>query len=238
MNIETIVTQYQPPVAVREQLSQVRVALLAGISGAGKDTIMRSALKTELFRPVVSHTTRAPRVNNGVEEQDGVEYHFIDQPTAQEMLENGKFIEAKYVHGTIYGTSAAEVIGTGDGLIALTDVDVQGVAEYVTLSSNIVAVFVVPPNYQTWIDRLSRRYHTQEAFDAEWPKRRDSAIHELSLALSVPYYHFLINDTLDDSVRAVVDIAQYPEKPREKDATARVAAQELLDAIKSLSGTH
>lgn len=236
MDIEATVRNYKTPSEVQKRLATVKVALLAGISGAGKDTILHLVLETGLFRPIISHTTRAPRANNGVQEQDGREYHFIDQNTAGSMLAHGEFVEAKYVHGTIYGTSVAEVIG--DERIAFTDVDVQGVAEYVALSDTIVPIFVLPPDYATWINRLSRRYATKDEFDQEWPKRRQSAIHELSQALEVPYYHFLVNDTLEDSVRAVIDIAQYPSKDRPKDATARIVAQDLLDSIVKHTGTH
>jgi len=238
MDIETTVKQYKATTAVREALSSVRIVLMAGISGAGKDTIKRHALQTGVFRPIISHTTRLPRMNNGVEEQDGYDYHFVDQTTAAVMVEREEFVEAKYVHGTIYGTSVAEVIGSGDDRIALTDVDVQGVAEYVALSDAIVPIFVVPPSYEIWIDRLSRRYASAQEFSLEWPKRRESAISELSEALRVSYYHFLVNDTLDNSIRAVVDIAQYPTKPRAKDTSARLVAQELLDSIRVNTGTH
>lgn len=233
MDIQSLVDNYETPTAVKEHLSETKVVLLAGISGAGKDTIMHLMLQQPLFRPVVSHTTRPPRINNGVHEQDGVDYYFIDQDRARTMLEDGAFVEAKYVHGTIYGTSVAEVMGVGDDRIALTDLDVQGVAEYATLSNNIVPIFIVPPDYETWINRLSKRYATQEEFEAEWPKRRDSALYELSHALEAPYYHFLVNDDLSYAVEVVTDIAKNPEIIRSGDEMARTAARQLHEAIRS-----
>jgi guanylate kinase len=234
MDIQALVDTYEPPLDVRQKLAAVKIVLMVGISGAGKDTIKQQALQSPLFRPIISHTTRAPRKNNGVNEVAGADYHFISLDVAATMVAQKQFVEAKYVHGTIYGTSIAEVLGVNTDQIAITDVDVQGVAEYIALSDAVVAIFIVPPSYDTWIERLSKRYATNEEFAAEWPKRRASAISELSEALNKPYYHFVINDTIDDSVRAVIDIAQYPTKPRTKDATAREAARQLLAAIQAV----
>lgn len=78
----------------------------------------------------------------------------------------------------------------------------QGVDEYKELSQNVIAIFILPPNYDEWRRRLAARYATPEEFDAEWPKRRASAIAELQHALEVPYYHVIINDNLDNAVAA------------------------------------
>ena len=98
--IESLITNYQPAESTIQLVRDTKIALLAGISGAGKDTIKKRLLKLPEFRDIVSHTTRPPRVNNGSIEQDGVDYHFIDQKIAEEMLQNNEFIEAKFVHGT------------------------------------------------------------------------------------------------------------------------------------------
>ena len=93
-------THLQPTESTIEVVKSTKIALLAGISGAGKDTIKKQLLKSPEFRDIVSHTTRAPRTNNGCAEQDGIDYHFIDSQTAENMLQNNEFIEAKFVHGT------------------------------------------------------------------------------------------------------------------------------------------
>ena len=108
-SIEDLITNYQPTESTIELVKSTKIALLAGISGAGKDTIKKQLLKSPEFRDIVSHTTRAPRTNNGCAEQDGIDYHFIDSQTAENMLQNNEFIEAKFVHGTVYGTSVAEL---------------------------------------------------------------------------------------------------------------------------------
>ena len=233
MNLEQLIETYQPSDATIEVVRTTKIALLVGISGAGKDTIKRALLMHGDYRDIVSHTTRAPRSNNGVMEVADVDYHFIDAATAQQMLERQEFVEAKYVHGTVYGTSVGELRRSHDeGKIAVTDVDVQGVAEYKELSHDVVALFILPPNYTTWRQRLRARYESDDAFDAEWPKRRDSAIDELTHALEVPYYHFIVNDDLNEAVGIADEIARHGDVFYRKDDELRLRARDLLEAIK------
>ncbi len=230
--IESLITNYQPTESTVQLVRDTKIALLAGISGAGKDTIKKQLLKLPEFRDIVSHTTRPPRINNGRAEQDGIDYHFIDQKIAEEMLMSHKFIEAKFVHGTVYGTSAAELkLAHDQNQVAITDIDVQGVAEYEQLAPGCIAIFIVPPDYRTWLERLKRRYATEEDFQAEWPKRHQSAIKELAHALEVPYYHVIINDDLERAVRVTEEIILRGDIFKRQDDEARLAARNLLNDI-------
>lgn len=230
--IEKLIAEYQPVESTIQLVRDTKIALLAGISGAGKDTIKKRLLQLPEFRDIVSHTTRQPRINNGRAEQDGVDYHFIDQKTAEEMLRNRAFIEAKFVHGTVYGTSAAELkLAHDQNQVAITDVDVQGVAEYEQLAPGCIAIFIVPPDYKTWLERLKKRYATEEDFQVEWPKRHQSAIKELAHALEVPYYHVIINDDLERAVRVTEEIILRGDIFKRQDDEARLAARNLLNDI-------
>lgn len=236
MNLEEKITAYQPNADVRELIIDTKIVLLVGISGAGKDTVKHQVLDAPEFEDIVSRTTRAPRQNRGVMEQDGREYHFIDTSTAEAMLDQHEFVEAKFVHGTIYGTGVAEIRTIHDkGRIAITDIDVQGVDEYKKLSPEVVAIFLLPPNFVEWRRRLRERYATEAEFEGEWPKRFASAINELTHALSKPYYHFIINDDLPETVRLVKEIAARPDFYNRKDDEARLAARDLLDQLKASS---
>jgi guanylate kinase len=107
------------------------------------------------------------------------------------------------------------------------------VAEYKKVSSDVMAIFIVPPTYEAWIERLKKRYETEEAFRAEWPKRRASAIEELTRALLLPYYHFIINDQLDQAVIAATEIiAHQTDEFHSKDDEARLSARRLLVEIR------
>jgi guanylate kinase len=232
--IDELIGSYEPSDYATDLVRNTKITLLVGISGAGKDTIKKELLKKSDFRDIVSHTTRAPRVNNGVAEIADIDYHFVDAATAKTMLESHQFIEAKFVHGTVYGTSAEELQKSHDEQkIAITDVDVQGVSEYKELSQTVIAIFVIPPSYSIWRERLAQRYESPEAFEAEWIKRRNSAVSELTHALEVPYYHFIINDELDRAVTVAEEIAHRPDVFHRKDDEARLRARDLLTAIQT-----
>lgn len=232
MNLEQKIADYQPSELVKELLRSTKITLLVGIAGAGKDTIKKRLLQSDAFRDIVSHTTRPARSNSGIPERDGTDYHFVTTDTIETMLGHQEFIEAKVVHGTVYGTSIAELQCAHDqNKIAITDIDVQGVDEYKRLADETVAIFILPPDYATWRARLEKRYASSAEFAAEWPKRRRSAIKELTHALEVPYYHFIINDTLDEAVRVASEIAHKPDVFHRKDDEARLAARDLLDSI-------
>lgn len=231
--LETLISTYQPSDAAIDLVRTTHITLLVGISGAGKDTIKKKLLENDDYRDIVSHTTRAPRSNNGVPELADIDYHFIDDAEARRMVESKEFIEAKFVHGTVYGTSVGELQSSHDEQkIAITDIDVQGVAEYKELAQSVVAIFILPPSYSEWRQRLSARYATQAEFEAEWPKRRDSAILELTHALEVPYYHFVVNDDLEATVDIVDEIAHHGDVFHRKDDELRIRARDLLEAIK------
>lgn len=232
MDLEERILHYHPPKEAIEVIKHTKIALLVGISGAGKDTIKRELLKRPEFGDIISHTTRQPRENGGILEKNNIDYHFIDEQEAESMIKNGEFIEVKFVHGTVYGTSIAEVERAGKAGTAITDIDVQGVAEYKAVSDQVIAIFIIPPSYDEWTRRLKARYTTSEEFLREWPKRRASAINELQRALELPYYHCVINDDLSRAVEAAADIAQRPDRFTRKDDEARLAARELLQEIK------
>ncbi len=235
MDVKELIANYQPSRAGIALIQAAKIVLLVGISGAGKDTIKGKLLERDGYKDIVSHTTRAPRMENGTLETDGLQYNFVSMDEAHTMLENQEFIEAKFVHGSVvYGTSTKEVEDAyKQGKIAITDIDVQGVDEYKQLSQDVVAIFILPPDFNTWRERLRKRYATEEEFEVEWPKRRDSAIAELRRALEVPYYHFIINGDLSHAVRVADDIAHKPDVFTRKDDLARLAARDLLASIEA-----
>ena len=78
--------------------------IVAAPSGAGKTTLVRMLLENDSgIRLSISYTTRAPRPG----EQDGREYHFVDEPRFRAMAKAGEFFEWAQVHDHLYGTSRA-----------------------------------------------------------------------------------------------------------------------------------
>lgn len=231
--LKTLLESYTVPTEAVELLQKAKVVFLVGVSGVGKNTILKELLKTGKYKLVISHTTRKPRENHGVLEQDGKDYHFIDESEAKRMLEDGEFIEAKIYSGNVYGTSLQEVKDAyTDGKIAISDIEVQGVAEYMEASSNVTPIFILPPDFETWQNRFKVRYGEREPEEADMRKRMETAKKELAEALSKDYFEFVINDELERAVKAVDEIA-HGSLSVKKNETSRQIAQGLLDELKN-----
>lgn len=208
------------------------IVLLVGVSGAGKDTIKHHLLQTGEYHHIVSHTTRARRENAGVMEQTGVEYHFVSVETASNMLERGEFVEANIYSGNLYGTSAAEIAkAKNENKIAITDIEVQGVAEYKAISRNVTALFILPPSFEEWQRRLRSRYGEKGADPADIQKRMSTAISELDEALEKPYYHFIVNDNLNEAVNAANKISHSNDSFDRVDRSFRAWAEKLREDL-------
>lgn len=204
------VTNYTPSQEVIASIRTTPILFVVGIAGAGKNTIQQKLIADhpQEYRFIVSHTTRAPRENNGTLERDGVDYHFVDFAKVDQMLDAKEFVEAKVVHfDNVYGTSAAEIQTAKDeGKIAITDIEVKGVREYITLGMNAKPVFLLPPSYDVWWERLNRRYNGK-LLDHDLRKRMQTALMEIEHAVATDYFYIVINDDLEDTVDLVNRIA-------------------------------
>lgn len=207
-NLESIIKQYKISPDVSELVRATKLLLIAGVVGGGKNTVIREILtRHDRYREIISHTTRSPRSNQGVMERDGVDYYFIDLPTAERMIENHEFIEVKYVHGNIYGTSVAELQKARESdLVAITDIDIQGVVEYLDIKPDTHAIFLLPPSVDTWLKRLERRYGDLSQHEAEIDKRLKTAYSEITHIMQDDRFILVINDDLETTVERITQI--------------------------------
>lgn len=129
--------------------------VVAAPSGAGKSSLVKSLLELDSHLVVsISHTTRRPRG----QEQDGREYHFIDEASFRRMVDAGEFFEWAEVHGNLYGTSRAEVQSqVAGGQDVVLEIDWQGALQIKQLFPNAVLIFILPPSYEELAQRLNRR---------------------------------------------------------------------------------
>lgn len=128
---------------------------VAAPSGTGKSSLVKSLLELDSHLVVsISHTTRKPRG----QEQQGREYHFVDESTFRAMVDAGRFVEWAEVHGNLYGTSQpaieARIVRGHDVML---EIDWQGALQIKTLFPNAVLIFVLPPSWDELQLRLERR---------------------------------------------------------------------------------
>ncbi|MBL6690051.1 MAG: guanylate kinase [Pseudomonadales bacterium] len=168
-------------------------------SGAGKTSLVRALLEAEPSMGVaVSHTTRTMRP----EEQDGVNYHFVDTNTFKQLADRGGFIEWANVFGNLYGTSidaANLVLDAGKNLIL--EIDWQGAAQVRQKFMGTQSIFIFPPSLAALRQRLEGR--GQDDADTV-QKRMDSAFQELSHWREFDY--LIVNDDFDEALKQLTSV--------------------------------
>jgi guanylate kinase len=175
------------------------VVVVSAPSGAGKTTVVARVLR-ELggIRFSVSHTTRPPRRD----EQDGVDYHFVDAAAFARLRDEGRLLEFAEVHGNLYGTAMTELVrAREEGVDLLLDLDVQGAAQVRQRLPDAVTVFILPPSYPELEQRLRGRGQDDEA---TIQKRLAAAGRELGA-----FWHYdyaIVNDDLEACVRELKSI--------------------------------
>ena len=98
--------------------------ILSSPSGAGKSTLARLLREWDPdIRFSVSATTRAPRPG----EEDGREYHFVEETAFKTMVHDGDMLEHAHVFGNFYGSPRGPVQDAIEaGADVLFDIDWQG----------------------------------------------------------------------------------------------------------------
>lgn len=124
-------------------------------SGAGKTSLVASLLAScDNLKVSVSHTTRPKRKG----EQDGVNYHFVDEAAFQSLLQQNAFLEYAKVFNHYYGTSAEWVQGQLEsGNDVILEIDWQGATQIRRLVPDCVGIFILPPSLETLAKRLTGR---------------------------------------------------------------------------------
>ena len=172
-----------------------KVFIFSAPSGAGKSTVVNHLLEIHPeFEFSVSATSRAPRG----QEQDGVEYYFIDADRFRELIAEDAFIEYEEVYeDRFYGTLKSEVERIwAKGHVIIFDVDVKGgvsLKEY--FGDQALSVLIVPPSFEVLESRLRGRGTDSEEAIRE---RLAKAAWELEFATG-KFDVELVNDKLEDT---------------------------------------
>jgi guanylate kinase len=155
-------------------------------SGAGKTSLIKALLEDEPgLKRSTSYTTRKPRPG----EQDGREYHFVDEPTFLAMQGRGEFLESAQVHGNRYGTSKKtirETLEQDQDLIL--EIDWQGARQVRALYPDCVGIFILPPS----VEELERRLRGRGQ-DAETVIQRRLANAQAEMAHAGEFKYAIIN---------------------------------------------
>jgi len=130
--------------------------VLSSPSGAGKTTITRALLeKNQNLIISISATTRQKRAG----EINGEDYHFVDIPEFNRMVDDGEMLEHAKVFGNYYGTprdTVESALAMGQDVIF--DIDWQGTQQLREMAqSDLVTLFILPPSARELENRLRNR---------------------------------------------------------------------------------
>jgi guanylate kinase len=176
-----------------------RLFVVTAPSGAGKTSLINALLREDpRLKLSISYTTRSPRPG----EQDGREYHFVDDATFLAMRARGEFLESAEVHGHRYGTSRQvinEALARGDDLVL--EIDWQGARQVRALYPGCVGIFIHPPS----VEELERRMRSRgQDAEAVIRRRLDNAREELAHAGEFEYA--IINKDFETAKRELAEI--------------------------------
>ncbi|MCA1750153.1 MAG: guanylate kinase [Parasphingopyxis sp.] len=196
--------------------------VLSSPSGAGKSTIARMLLGSDSeIAMSVSATTRPIREG----EEDGVDYHFVDNAEFDRLVAQDAFLEWAHVFDHRYGTLRSEIEKSlAGGRDVLLDIDWQGTQQLKQVDPDIVRVFVLPPSLRELRRRLEHRGTDSEEVVA---RRMERAAAEISHWAE--YDYVLINDDAEICAAKAGAILDAERLKRERRTG-------LVDFVRTLTG--
>ncbi len=229
---EEVLEHYTVSTHGRGILADTKLLLMCGVTSSGRNTVIGELLKTGNYHFITSDTTRKPRVNRGNMEISGEEYWFKTEKEVLKGLKEGEYLEAAIIHGQqVSGISIAEMERARDGgKIATTDIEIVGVRNIVQAKPDSINVFMIPPSFEVWIDRINGRGHMPEL---ELRRRLKSAISEIREALHKDYFVIIVNDEFHKTAQIVSEIFEH--EPDQQDA--RQVARRLLNETQTYLAT-
>lgn len=217
---------YQPAPQVLRRLREVDFVAVIGPSAVGKTTLIRQAMAREpALRLVLNNTSRAPRPD----ERQGVDYRFETRARMEQRIALGEYAQvAPAVFGDLYATAAADYATDG---VALLPVLADAVADFRALPfKSLRTVYVLPPDWATWQQRLSRHGFGPEKLT----KRLAEARRSLRFARDDDSALFVVNDDLDTATDDFVTVTTRRERSARQlgdQARARGLVLTLLAAV-------
>jgi guanylate kinase len=173
--------------------------IISAPSGAGKTSLVRALVKTIPDLDIsISHTTRSCRSN----EKNGIDYHFVDLPTFEDLLRKQVFLEHAKVFGNHYGTSRIWVEGAlSEGKDVILEIDWQGAQQICAILPTAISIFILPPSTKVLGERLTTRDRDESA---DIKNRLKEARHEITHWLEFDY--LICNDDFDTALHDLMAI--------------------------------
>jgi guanylate kinase len=225
---QKLIDRYEPSQQTIEDFARSNFAVIAGPTGAGKDTLRNALISnSRRFARVLSTTSRPPRPG----EQDGVHYHYRPLEFFEEGFKERRFLQAAVVHNQQISCLDIKDIHALNRQIGLSILIVQTEVDLRSLNPQMKTIFLTPPDLNTLLARMKAG---REAGQDEINRRLSAAKAELQIALSQPNYYCVVNDSIERMVDLARRFLLEHEVNKEEDAQARRTIEELLGQLQAL----
>ena len=228
---QKILKNYHPSQEALDTLRSTQVVFLIGPSASGRNTVIGELLKTNHYHYVLSNTTRPPRMIGDRLEYNGEAYWHITEDEFLDGLQNGRYLEAAVIHEQqVSGTVIDEYTkAKSQGKAAITDIEgIYGPPVFHGYSPIAQFIFILPPVFDAWINRLKGRGAIS---DEELCERLVSAKQEIEAALSRDYYAYIISGELGVNVHAIDQYVRGDAEMEVDQDEAKKHAEQLLKSI-------
>ena len=176
----------------------MKLLVLAAPSGSGKTTLVHRLLKEfPKLAFSISATTRKPRLN----EQDGIDYHFLSLTDFKRKINSESFLEWEEVYeNNFYGSLKSDVQKLwSKGQTVIFDIDVHGgIRLKKKYDLNTLSVFIMPPSIDALENRLRERGADSEERIYD---RLAKAKEEISFAKK--FDHIIVNDQIEVAFKQI-----------------------------------
>jgi guanylate kinase len=193
------IKNYQPAPHVLDRLKQVDFVAVVGPTAAGKNSVMAAAAgKQPALHSVLNNTSRVPRPG----ERPGLDFNFLTRAEMEVKIEQGGYAQvAPTILDDLYATSPESYTTEG---IAMMPVMAEAVPTFRSLPFKRQRyIYIVPPDWQTWQERIKVRAFTPEQMEHRLKEAKES----LQFALDDTETLFVINDQLDQAAADFIAIA-------------------------------
>jgi len=222
-----LLTSYKPKAELLAKVAQLKLGILVGPAGSGKDTLRDELIKvhSDSYQKLLSNTSRPMRPG----EKEGDEYYFKSFDAMLTGLEHGDYLQGAVIHEQqLSGIHHDTLQNLDDAKISLPIVVVATEREIHHLAPHARTIFLVPPSAG---ELRSRLYKGRNLSMEEIARRLSSAKREITQALTIPDYYFIVTDTIPETVKAADEYLRLGQRSEVHNLQARITAQKVLSEL-------
>jgi guanylate kinase len=204
-DFKQVLANYHMSERARQALEGLQLVLLVAATSTGRNTVINELVSNYGYYFIVSDTTRPPQFRDGKMEENGVQYFFRSEEDMLADLKAGEFFEAELIHEQqVSGISIRELEKAKNlNKIAITDVDIGGINNAIKAKPDIKTIFLLPPSFEEWQNRLSGRGRMTEH---EIRNRLRTAEKIFAEGLHNKNFNFVIAEDVAHSAAVINDI--------------------------------